>query len=256
MLRKDTSNMLFLLGGHDLEMLEIRQLLNQQGFQYVDRSLSWDSARLSAYDDVIEASPNLHFIGIELMEDCRKPVHYIRIDHHNDFNGSPATILQVAQLIGLKPTRHLLLVAANDSGYIPAMLEMGASDEEVKEIRRKDRAAQGVTVDDEQAAERSITEGLTRVGETLIVYSQTSRFSPICDRLYPYRRLLIYTDTEWMFYGDGKAELVTLLTEDIVRQKIYHGGGDSGYIGTVREAYDKQQIVDFVKYIHQKYGAL
>lgn len=31
----------FLLGGHDLEMAEIRRILDERGIQYHDRNLGW-----------------------------------------------------------------------------------------------------------------------------------------------------------------------------------------------------------------------
>ena len=40
---------LFLLGGHDLEMLTIRDVLDTYGCVYVDHQLQWDNAKLSSY---------------------------------------------------------------------------------------------------------------------------------------------------------------------------------------------------------------
>ena len=128
-----------------------------------------------------------------------------------------------------------------------------ASEEEIAEIRRKDRAAQGVTEEDERLAELSISGHLSIYEGLFIVYAQTSRFSAICDRLYPYQRLLIYTDTEWTYYGEGKSELVAMLADDIYNNKVYHGGGDNGYIGAVKGAFTTEQIHDFVTSIKQRY---
>ncbi len=249
----DKHKAFFLLGGHDLEMFEIRRMLNSSSLAFEDRNLNWSNARLSAYIDVIAAYPNRDFYGIELQEDCRGPVHYVRIDHHNDFSHRPASVLQVADLLGVIPDRYLQLVAANDAGYIPAMLEMGATDNEVREIRRKDRSAQGVTEEDELLAEKSIAKGLTEMNGSLIVHSFTSCFSAICDRLYPYHRLLIYTDREWTYYGEGKARLVELFTAKIETGRVYHGGGNSGFIGAAKDAFSKEQIEVFVKYIKREY---
>lgn len=243
----------FLLGGHDLEMLEIRHLLDTYGEHYADATLNWSNARLSAYADVVSAEPEADFYGIELQEDYPLPLHYTRIDHHNDYNDHPAAILQVARLLGIQPDRHLQLVAANDAGYIPAMQKFGATDAEIADIRRRDRAAQGVTEDDERMADKSIAEHLTTCGDLLIVKSLISQFSPICDRLFPYRQLLIHTDDEWVYYGEGKDELVKMLAEDIANKKVYHGGGDNGYIGAAKGAFSPLQIVDFVNTIHRRY---
>ena len=243
---------IFLLGGHDLEMLEIKHLLLLHGERFVDASLDWSNALLSAYSPIIAEELDLDYYGIELQEDCPHPQHYTRIDHHNDYNNRPTSILQVAKILGITPDRHLQLVAANDAGYIPAMLALNASNEEITVIRRQDRAAQKVTEEDEHQAELSVTKYLTILDGLFIVHAQTSRFSAICDRLYPYQRLLIYTDKEWTYYGEGKSELVAMLADDI-NNKVYHGGGDNGYIGAARGAFTTKQILDFVTKIKQKY---
>lgn len=252
----DKRKAIFLLGGHDLEMLEIRRMLSRHSLAYEDRILNWSSARLSAYSGFIDTHPDSIYYGIELMEDCRAPVNYVRIDHHNDFSNRPASILQVATLMNVVPDRYLQLVAANDAGYIPAMLEMGATEEEIMRIRRRDRAAQGVTEEDELLAEESIKKGLSQINGILFVHSFTSRFSAICDRLYPYHRLLIYTNKVWTYYGEGKAHLVELLAADIEAGRVYHGGGEKGYIGTSINAYSKEQIDSFVNHIKREHEHL
>ena len=228
---------MFLLGGHDLEMLEIKRLLISHGERFTDANLDWSVARLSAYLSIISEEPDTDYLGIELQEDCPLPKRYTRIDHHNDYSNRPAAILQVAQLLEVVPNRYLQLVAANDAGYIPAMQALNASEEEIAEIRRQDRAAQGVTEEDEQLAELSVAEYLTTHDGLFIVHAQTSRFSPICDRLYPYQRLLIYTDNEWTYYGEGKSDLVAMLADDINNNKVYHDGGNNGYIGAAKGAF-------------------
>lgn len=56
---------LFLLGGHDLEMLAIRSLLEKNHIPYKDHGLSWHNAYLSSYiQDMVEMA---HFTiyGVE-----------------------------------------------------------------------------------------------------------------------------------------------------------------------------------------------
>ena len=244
---------MFLLGGHDLEMQETRRLLVMHGECFADANLSWSNARLSAYMSAIAEDPNSEYYGIELQEDMLLPKYYHRIDHHNDYNQRPAAILQVAEILGIKPDRYLQLVAANDAGYIPAMEALGATKTEITTIRKQDRAAQGVTEEDEHLAELSISGHLERYEGLFIVHAQTSKFSPICDRLFPYQRLLIYTDDEWTYYGEDKSDLIVMLTDDINNNKVYHGGGDNGYIGAARGSFTPQQILDFVTLIKQRY---
>jgi len=145
---------LFLLGGHDLEMAEIRRILDQYGIKYHDRGLGWGNANLSVYADVLNNENR--FVGIELKSDIDPPPNYLLIDHHNENAGKPSAIEQAAELLGIELTREQQLIAANDKGFIPAMEAIGATPEEITEIRRLDSEAQGVTEEDEQLSIRRI----------------------------------------------------------------------------------------------------
>ena len=245
---------LFLLGGYDLEMWTIKQMLEgRDDCVIADKHLQWDNALLSAYQDELQNYADCCIYGIELKEDIPLPPYYHRIDHHNDLSGNPSSLEQVAEIIGTKLNCFQQLVAANDKGYIPAMQAMGASKEDIDEIRRKDRALQGVSVEDERLAELSISKNLKKYGGVTIVNSYTPWFSSICDRLFPFDRLLIYTDSELTFYGDGKSSLVERFAADIADGRIYHGGGSSGYIGAVKDAFTSNEITDFVTSIKERY---
>lgn len=251
----DTRKALFLLGGHDLEMMTIKRLLTSYGFNVLDRNLKW-GACLSSYADIFASpDPLLLIYGIELKDDlCLSDPRYIPIDHHNCLSYLPSSLEQTAAFIGHTLTRDEELIAANDRGYIPAMQDLGATKEQIDDIRLRDRRAQGVTEEDEALAEASIANNLEAVGnETLIVNSLTSQFSTICDRLYPYRRLLVFTDEEWVFYGDGKENLVAEMAVNISAGLVYHGGGDSGYIGAAKGAFSSIEIKCFVEIIKQRY---
>ena len=251
---KTNKQKLFLLGGYDLEMLTIKHMLEgKDDYIIMDKHLQWGNARLSAYQNELLQLVDCDIYGIELQEDSPLPPNYHRIDHHNDWAGKPSSLEQVADVLGAELNHYQQLVAANYKGYIPAMAALGASKEEMDDIRRKDRAAQGVTKEDEALAEKSIAESLHIYKGVTVVKAFTSRFSTICDRLYPYQRLLIYTDAEWMFYGEGTAEIVKLLVNDISQKKVFHGGGDSGYIGAVQNVFDKAEIGQFVNKIIKKY---
>ncbi len=219
---------LFLIGGKDLEMEAISQLLADNHLQVADHNLQW-GAKLSSYQALF--NDNQTFVGIELIEDIARPKHYIEIDHHNENSHKRSSLEQViARLeedLNLKIdfTRDLQLIAANDSGYIPAMLDIGATPDEVSDIRRRDRKAQGVTPEDELWAEQSIHENLTIEGGITIVKSLTHHFSAVTDRLYPYERLVIYTDNELNYYGNGVSKLTAAFHDLIKQQKAYSGGG-------------------------------
>lgn len=244
------SKRIFLLGGNDLEMTTIKNLLVNAGEQFETHDLRWDNAKLSSYEKTLEEygnSPDCQIYGIELNEDIPHPDNYVRIDHHNDFANKPSSLEQVATLLGLEMDRHMQLVAANDSRYIPGMIKLGASREEIDDIRRADRTAQGVSEDDdERLAEESLKSCKGDASNLYVVKSLTSKFSAICDRMYPYRRLLIYNDDVAEFYGEGVNDLTSLFKSELDAKKMYHGGGDSGYLGTVSGAYSKEEIAGIV----------
>lgn len=244
---------LFLLGGYDLEMLTIKQLLEGvHDCVVIDKQLKWENAHLSEYQDDLRQYANYYIYGIELQEDITPPDNYHRIDHHNDYDYKQSSLEQVAEIVGIGLNRRQQLIAANDRGYIPAMQKLLATEEDIADIRRMDRAAQGITAEDETQAQESVKNNLRTSGSLIIVKSQTACFSAICDLLFPYKRLLIYTDSEWMFYGEGKTELVEALKDSIRESNVFYGGGDHGFIGSKKNAFSKEEIEQFVNYIRQR----
>lgn len=244
----DINKILFLLGGYDLEMLTIREVLERQGVAYADHHLDWHNARVSSYRQDIDEACSREWIigGIELQEDIAVPPIYRRIDHHNDLAYMPSALEQVMNILRLPMNRYFQLVAANDKAYIPGMLQLGATTEEVKTIRWADRKAQGITFEDEQLAEKAIAENCEKAGDLLTVRALNSRFSPICDRLFPYRRLLVYTNSEWMYYGEGATSVCRLFETDFKNGKIFCGGGNQGYVGTVKNIFPKEDLMEMI----------
>ena len=140
-----------------MEMLTIKQMLEKRNDCAVaDKHLSWNNAFLSAYREELTRYTDCQIYGIELKEDISAPGNYTPIDHHNDKNGQFTSLEQVASLLGVSMNRFLQLVSANDKGYIPAMMEIGATKEEIADIRLKDRKAQGISDEDDWLAEESI----------------------------------------------------------------------------------------------------
>lgn len=246
----------FLLGGKDLEMQEIEQLLISHNCSYSNASLSWHNAQLSQYANEISklSESDIKIYGIELTEDITPPSNYIRIDHHNDFSNRSSSLIQVAEILNIKLNRHQQLVAINDVGYIPAMISFGASTEEINAIRFADRQAQGVTNEDEQLAIKAIGN-LEKCNDLIIVKAQSSKFSPICDRLFPYKALLIYTDHELTYYGNLVPKLKQHFEEHIKSHKIYYGGNDT-YIGISKNAFSPNEIINIISQIKQLHETL
>ncbi len=248
---------IFLLGGQDLEMQTIEEVLRGNGVRFENRRLRWDNAFLSSYGDVIEEyseNPEMTLYGVELMEDVGTPANYVRIDHHNDFAGRPSSLEQVMTVLGLPMGRRERLIAANDARYIPGMESLGATPAEIEEIRLADRRAQGVTEDDERAAELAVSRVSGDASTLYVVRTGIHKFSPICDRLYPYRSLLIYNDSEFIFYGEGVPELRVLLAREIGERTVFFGGGDSGYIGCAAGKYTPSEIEEYIDRIKSTFS--
>lgn len=243
------SPIFFLLGGADLEMQTIREILVGEGIPFADHNLRWDNALLSSYQKELVEHAESTIYGVELQEDIPFSGNYRSIDHHNQKSHSPSALEQVADLLSLPMNRYMQLVAANDKAYIPGMIALGASQKEVDTIRLADRKAQGVTEQEEAMAVKAVKENLEEVNGMKIVRALSSRFSPICDRLYPYRNLLVYTDTEWMYYGENTLLIRSMFEEAYQEGGLFYGGGTNGYVGIKHGFYTKDKVQEMVERI-------
>ena len=200
--------MVVMLGGYDAEMLAIADACRKAGVAVVDKHLGWGAAA-SAYKEEIAAaiSEGKTPVLVELALDIELPANAVVVDHHNENAGRPASILQVLDLLGQQPTRRQQLIAANDCGYIPGMLALGATPEEVAEVRLADRSAQGITPEQEAEAERAIAAAQVVNGVSIIKMAH-SKTATVCDRLFnpdkEQRLLILSADGESNFYGNGK----------------------------------------------------
>jgi hypothetical protein len=243
-------------------MEEIRQLLADQQaaghpVAYLDLGLGWANATWAAYLDhpaSLEGylAQGYAIYGIELRGAIPANPAYHLIDHHNDLQHLPTSLEQVAKLLGSELSRWQQLVAANDRGYIPAMLAMGATPTEVEQVRRADRKAQGVTEADEAQAEADLRTR-TQVGPITVVRTRLSKFSPLVDRLFGLtnNRLLVYNDNSLNYYGQGKARLVEAFAPLIVQGRAYHGGGDTGFFGLAAGHFAPAEIEQYQQQITQ-----
>ena len=203
-------NLHFFLGGKDLEMEVIKKLLEENGVNYTDAGLRWDNAKVSSYkDEIREVVKNGKIpVFVELGHDMNMDFDFVDIDHHNENAHKEASILQVVDLLGIERTRDMELVGANDSGYIPAMIKMGASKEEIARVRRRDRILQDISEEQEKEAVRALKEDLEVVNGVYIVKMKHSKTATIADRLFdenrPQNVLIISDNGELNYYGDGK----------------------------------------------------
>jgi hypothetical protein len=179
----------FFLGGQDGEMIAIREILERNDIAFEDKKIGW-GAKASAYAEKIEAAVAAGFIPVlvELEIDITVPHGAIVVDHHNERAGEPASILQVLALLGIEPTRHDFLVAANDTGFLHGLLRFGATSEEILDIRLGDRGSQGITPEQEAQAEESFrkmgVEECDNIVLGIVDNIPHSRFAPISDRAF------------------------------------------------------------------------
>jgi hypothetical protein len=211
----DLSKLAFFLGGHDLEMLTIRDLIAEVAPQRLfDKDLRW-GAKASAYRAEIgdAVARGLEPVLVELEDDLRIPSAHIVVDHHGDRAGAetPTSLHQVFDLLRLprsRWTRHFDLVAANDRGHIRELRRIGASEDEIRRIRAADRAAQGITPEDERWGEQALRDAtLLANGQLLVVRLPHARTAVVADRVEMDRQapenLLVLSPNEANFYGAG-----------------------------------------------------
>lgn len=236
---RQQNNLIFFLGGHDLEMVTIRDLLLEVApDRFHDKGLPW-GARASEYKEEIEAclARGELPVLVELENDFGLDLdRVLLIDHHGHRADSdlPTSLHQVFDLLRLpsgKWTWWHELVAANDRGYIPALLEIRATEDEIVKVRAADRAAQGISAAEEAAAEMAVTQARTfAAGLLTLVQIPHTRTAAVTDRLEPalggpgYRNLLVISPEEVSFFGSG--ELVYAL------HKTFPGGWYGGALPT------------------------
>lgn len=180
----------FFLGGHDLEMVTIRELLEREQAPFHDAGLGW-GAKASSYREEIQAalSRGETPVLIELPDDLGLGDRAVHVDHHNERSGSDAgtSLHQVFTLLRLPPerwTRRFELVAGNDRGWVPEMRALGATEDEIRSIRAEDRKTQGVTAEDERIAEAACQRAELLLNPPVtVVRLPGKRTSPVIDRL-------------------------------------------------------------------------
>jgi hypothetical protein len=217
-------NLVFFLGGHDLEMITIREVLERYAPDRVhDRKLGW-GAKASAYRDEIEAAikEGQTPVLIELEDDLGLTAYrdgraVVVVDHHGPAAGKDqrTSLEQVFELAGLPAedwTHWFALIAANDRGHVKAMQAIGASVEEMRQVREADRRAQGVTAEQEAEGRRAAEAAETFLGGRLtVVRLAHNRTASVTDALDPnlgrkgYQNLLVLGGGETNFFGAGRA---------------------------------------------------
>ncbi len=240
-------NLIFFLGGYDAEMLTIRDILIDNNFKFYDKQLTW-GAKLSDYkDELKKLKEDDTPVLIELTIDIDKPGNAKIIDHHNEYENNKSSLEQIAELLKIKLDRWQQLIAANDRGHISALKEICATENEIREIRKKDKDAQGVTEKDEKLAKESIEKFKTEKNHITVIKSLTDKFSPIIDLMYGKTdKLLIYNENSLLYIGNGKPNLVKKYKNLVDGHKTFYGGGKKGYFGILIENNNEETMKKLV----------
>lgn len=248
----------YFLGGADLEMATIREVLASRGQRFHDKGLSW-RARASDYASEItaEQSAGNTPVLIELFNDLPEPIRsqVIEIDHHGQLAGadSPTALEQILSRLGI--SRHAFqsdrwwqLVAANDRGHILGMrsLTPPATDEEIGTVRLADLQTQGITDHDRQRIGASLASRRNLAGGRLTVLNISDNRTSLAAELMEtylggpgFQNLLVNGSDEVALYGEGRlvAELVAASPEP---PESWSGGSlpAFGFWGALSEALD------------------
>ena len=106
----------------------------------------------------------------------------------------------------------MALVAANDRAHVAGLLAAGASREEMLALRAADRAAQGVSAQDEAEAHRAIAARVIS-GDLTETTTSSATSSAIADLMLPelggpgYHALLVVMPGKLAAFADGAAIL-------------------------------------------------
>lgn len=243
---------------NDGESVQIEKVLKENNIKTLITKQGWGASWSSLEPEVKEKiesykNKNYRIFGVELQGAA--PSGAVNIDHHrydgDDRTNELSSLEQVAQLVNHKLSLFEEFVSANDKGFIPAMYKLAKtknlSEEEtqkmIEKVRLQDRAAQGITPEQEKIAEKAIEEA--EVSDLLTVVRMShSKTAAVCDRLWgSYENLLILSeDGEVNFFGCQK---VIKKLSDLVKGS-WSGGDldhDNGFWGGYPQNLDVEKEV-------------
>ena len=161
-----------------------------------------------------------------------------------------ATELEVdANVVNEAPAAEVTEPAAEEKVEVKETVEEPTKEEIAKvvsKVRTLDRAAQGISQEQESIAEEAIAKKEVLNENSYLVRMSHSKTSTVCDRLFgTYKNLLIISeDGEVNFFGSGK---VINKIKDLVPGSWCGGdiANDNGFWGGYPS--DQESIVDIVK---------
>jgi len=216
----NNSKILIVTPVNDGEAVQIAKILKNENIKTLITKQGWGASWSGLEPEIkkeIENYKNKNYkiFGVELQGSAPEGVE--NIDHHrydgDDRSNEKSSLEQVAELIGYKLTLYDQFVAENDKGFIPAMLTLAKNknldkketQKMIEKVRLQDRAAQGITPEQEEIAEKAIQEA--EVSDRLTVVRMShSKTATVCDRLFGrYKNLLILSeDGEVNFFGEKR----------------------------------------------------
>lgn len=201
--------MLFIVPNNDGEAVEIQNILNQNGYNYLVTNQLWGESWECLENDIKSEIQNYNdtIYGIELQGNPITKM-CVNIDHHkyyNDDRSNPLSSLeQVANIIGVELTEYQRAVSDNDKGYIDLMIKNNYNDLIISKVRLQDRRAQGISECHDYQADLAISNAIYYENLT-IVYLDHNKCAAVTDKLHgKYKNLLIICEkqNELDFYGD------------------------------------------------------
>lgn len=254
----DNNKILIVTPINDGEATQIAKILKNENIKTLITKQGWGASWSGLEPEIkkeIEEYKNKGYqiYGVELQGSA--PEGAVNIDHHrydgDDRSNEKSSLEQVAKLIDHELTLFEQFVSANDKGFIPKMLELAKTKNLSKEqtqkmiekVRLQDRAAQGITPEQEKIAEKAIQEA--EVSDSLTVIRMSySKTATVCDRLYgKYKNLLVLSeDGEVNFFGCQK---VIKKLSDLVKGS-WSGGDldhDNGFWGGYPQNLDIEKEV-------------
>lgn len=254
----ENSKILVVTPVNDGEAVQIEKLLKEKNIKTLITKQGWGASWANLEPEIkkqIENYKNKNFevFGVELQGQA--PEGAVNIDHHrydgDDRSSDKSSLEQVADLIGYELTLYEQFVAVNDKGFIPAMISLAKtknlSEKEtqklIEKVRLQDRAAQGITPEQEEIAEEAIKKA--EVFDRLtVIHMEHSKTATVCDRLYGrYKNLLVLSgDGEVNFFGEKRViEKLSSLVEG-----SWSGGDldhDNGFWGGYPQDLDVEKEV-------------
>lgn len=241
-IKKEKMVKFFIVPLNDGEAVEIRKILLAKKIEHVVTRQPWgatwaglEPAVVEKIEEFLSINPLTVVYGVELGGPSRW--NAINIDHHiyNDENryNEKSSIEQVATLLGVELTRHQILIAVNDKGWIPALKSIGATENEIKIVRAQDRLSQGVTPDQEAQAVDDINAAEVHGSKWLIRCPKGST-SAITDRIFGQYTELLTIDRQngkWIYFGPRHMEFYSLTEGGTTLARWAGGDSKNGFSG-------------------------